>query len=304
MKGSEFLLLTILTPTYNRMDLIKDLFESLKSQTSKNFEWLVVDDGSTDCTWELLSTFAADTDFRIRRIRKENGGKHTALNVGIAEIKTELTFIVDSDDELTPDAVEQIELYYEKYRHSKEIGCFSFLRRSKRQGILLQMPEDEYIGSYTVERICKDRPGDMAEVFYTRVLRECPFPEFDGERFLSEDVVWIQLGNKYKTVYLNRAIYLFDYLDGGLTRSDKRNKLASPLGSMMRGKQLMSPECGRKVNIKGAIIYSCYDIERRKQKKVLPECLKLQSLAGCLLVRIVLPIGWIYHRKWVREAGR
>ena len=297
------MLLTILTPTYNRMDLIKDLFESLKSQTSKNFEWLVVDDGSTDCTWELLSTFAADADFRIRRIRKENGGKHTALNTGIAEIKTELTFIVDSDDELTPDAVEQIEFYYEKYRNNKEIGCFSFLRRSKSQGILLQMPEDEYIGFYIVERIRKERPGDMAEVFYTHALQEFPFPVFEGERFLSEDVVWIPLGRKYKTLYLNRAIYLFDYLDGGLTRSDKRNKLLSPLGSMMRGKQLMNSECGLKVNIKGAIIYGCYDIERKKQKKRLPLCLKMSGF-DLLLIKMVLPIAYWYHRKWVREARR
>ena len=93
--------LTILTPTYNRCNEIKKLWISLQNQTSKDFEWLVVDDGSTDDTKSIIKQFQLESDFPIRYIYKENGGKHTALNVGIKTVKSVLTFIVDSDDYIT-----------------------------------------------------------------------------------------------------------------------------------------------------------------------------------------------------------
>ncbi len=100
--------LTILTPTYNRKAEIKKLWESLCAQTIKDFEWLVVDDGSTDDTKEFIEQLPSQSDFSIRYIYKRNGGKHTALNVGIASIESEQTFILDSEDNITQDAVSSI----------------------------------------------------------------------------------------------------------------------------------------------------------------------------------------------------
>ena len=100
-------MITILTPTYNRAELLKSLFASLCSQTCFDFEWLIVDDGSTDDTSLVVKTFKSDK-FPIRYYLKENGGKHTALNYSHPYIKGELLFIVDSDDILTPDAINTI----------------------------------------------------------------------------------------------------------------------------------------------------------------------------------------------------
>ena len=100
-------IVTILTPTYNRGELLPRLYGSLLQQTQKNFEWLIVDDGSTDGTEKAISSWMMERSLSIRYIRKENGGKHTALNRGIREIETPLTFIVDSDDWLSKDAVLQ-----------------------------------------------------------------------------------------------------------------------------------------------------------------------------------------------------
>ena len=135
----------------------------------------------------------------------------------------------------------------------------------------------------------------MAEVYYTHALKEFPFPEFEGEKFLSEDVVWIQIGEKYRYVFINRAIYQCEYLEGGLTDSDKKVKFASPLGSMMRGKMLMKSVCGLKANIKGAIIYNCYKIEN---KMVIPKSLYLTSLYEKFLVFVTYPMGVVFHKKW------
>lgn len=293
-------LVTVLTPTYNRAHMLKDLFLSLQSQSSKNFEWLVIDDGSNDDTKDTVDQFIRTAAFPVRYLRKENGGKHTALNAGIARIHTELTFIVDSDDTVLPNGISRIEYYYEKYKNEPNIGVYSFLKTSTTKGILLKMPQDELVGSYITERIRKNRPGDMAEVFLTKALREFPFPEFPGERFLSEDVVWIPLGMKYRTVFINEAIYQFEYLFDGLTRNDKKHKFASPLGSMMRGKMLMNPVCGLKANIRGAIIYGCY---KRSVEGAVPPCVALKHTREKVLVSGLFPVSAVFLRIWKRQSG-
>ena len=86
---------TVLTPTFNRKEKLQKLWNSLQKQTVKEFEWLVVDDGSTDGTNELIAKLQEKSDFPMYYIYKDNGGKHTALNVGIQTIRSQLTFIVD-----------------------------------------------------------------------------------------------------------------------------------------------------------------------------------------------------------------
>lgn len=100
--------LTVLTPAYNRRKGLQKLFESLLAQTNKNFEWLIVDDGSTDDTSLFVQQWVSCKEFSIRYYKKENGGKHTALNYSLDKISTPLVFIVDSDDYLTSDAVDVI----------------------------------------------------------------------------------------------------------------------------------------------------------------------------------------------------
>lgn len=293
-------LVTVLTPTYNRAARLGDLFRSLQCQTLKDFEWLIVDDGSTDETEAVVQGFLKAADFPVRYLHRENGGKHRALNTGIAQISTLLTFIVDSDDTLLPEGIETISRFHEKYGDTPGIGVYSFLRTSPQKGILLQMPQEELIGSYVEERIRKSRPGDMAEVFFTEALREFPFPAFPGERFLSEDVVWIPLGLKYRTVFINQAIYVCEYLEDGLTRNDKKHKFASPLGSMLRGKRLMQRACGWKANIRGAIIYSCY---KREVRGPLPETVKPETAGSRLLVALMFPMGLVFNKKWRKQGN-
>lgn len=287
-------LITVITPTYNRANTLDRLYRSLQEQSSKNFMWLIVDDGSADKTEALVKNFVEEADFPIQYLKKTNGGKHTALNVGIQAIESELTFIVDSDDTVLPDGMATIEHYYEKYKEEPQVGVWSFLKVDTKSEALVMMPWDEYVGSYITERIKNDRPGDMAEVFFTKALKEFPFPEFPGEKFLSEDVVWIPLGLKYKTVFINKPIYQCEYLEDGLTRNDKKAKFASPLGSMMRGKMLMTKQCGWKARIKGAIIYNSYWLDATGN---IPKTLKLNKKER-VLVWLMQPLGRYFRKKW------
>jgi len=242
-----------------------------------------------------------DSAFPVRYRYKENGGKHTALNLGIPEIHTELTVIVDSDDILLPDGVALIEAYYEKYRCHGDIGVWSFLKTDDHGEALLEMPREEFVGSYIQDRIRSPRPGDMAEVFRTKALQEFPFPEFEGEKFLSEDVVWMPLGRTYKTVFINRPLCRCKYLADGLTRNDKKQKFASPYGAMLRGKRLMDRDCGLFARVRGAILYGCY---RREKPEELPACLKLDRTGDRLLVALLTPVSGAFCRKWKKQIGR
>lgn len=214
----DHLLITIFTPTYNRATLLPRLYESLKSQNIQNFEWVVVDDGSSDNTEEVVKGFEAENRIPIQYIKKDNEGKHIAINKGVELANGELFFIVDSDDYLTPDATQLIANYYPKIKHRDDFAGMSF-----RRGI----SATEYIGTNRtfddIEATALDFrfkhriDGDMAEVFKTSVLKLYPFPKIANEKFCSEGLVWNRIALKYKLLWTSHIIYIGEYLAGGLT---------------------------------------------------------------------------------------
>lgn len=288
-------IVTVLTPCYNRAELLGKLYKSLLNQEIKNFVWLIIDDGSYDNTEEVVTSFQCES-IPINYYKKENGGKHTAINYAMRYIKTPLTIIVDSDDQLLSCATKKIETYYLKYRNQEEQLCsLSFLRCYRDGNPILSMDKDEFISDYPTCRVKENRPGDMAEVYFTDRLKKYKFPEVSNEKFLSEDVVWIRMGIDYKTVYINQIIYQGEYLEGGLTDNDKKLKFNSPIGSMYRGIALMHRECGFKANIKGAIIFSCYRIVAKKLYKNLVN----ENLPkGNILTAVMSPLGAVFYLVW------
>ena len=106
------MIITVFTPTYNRAYLIGELYESLCNQSCKDFEWLVVDDGSTDDTEVLINSFIAENKINIYYAKQPNGGKHRAINRGVRLAKGELFFIVDSDDQLPCESIQSVLTYY------------------------------------------------------------------------------------------------------------------------------------------------------------------------------------------------
>ena len=118
-------LITVFTPAYNRGYIIGKLYESLRRQSFRDFEWLVVDDGSTDDTGTLLAGFIAENKIPIRYFRQENGGKHRAINRGVREARGELFFIVDSDDHLADDALERVAFHYGNVRNDANFAGVS-----------------------------------------------------------------------------------------------------------------------------------------------------------------------------------
>lgn len=253
-------IVTVLTPTYNRKTKLKDLFESLANQQTKDFKWLIVDDGSSDDTESMVSEWINSADFTIEYHKKVNGGKHTALNYAYQFIQTPLTFIVDSDDSLSADAITIIELTYHQYSEEKDLCGFSFLRGTHDGGILssARVPEDGMKESYVDCRINRNIGGDMAEVWYTDCLKEYPFPEFESEKFLGEDLVWIRMSEKYKMRFFNKIIYISDYLEDGLTLNRRKHNIASPNGCVKRAEAFLNSNSCFKAKLRAMLQYYIY----------------------------------------------
>ena len=230
--------ITIFTPTYNRKDLIDRLYQSLLQQTKKNFEWLVVDDGSTDDTenyfTNLLST---EHPFPIRYIKQNNGGKHRAINNGVNNALGKLFFIVDSDDYLMPNAIEKINQWTETLDDSRKWAGISGLKGYSKDKVVGQQNEkSRFVDAKNSERRKYKLLGDKAEVYFTDVLRKHPFPEIPGENFISEEIVWNAIARDgYYLRWFNEIIYICDYLEGGLTKDNAKDK-KNPIGRLLWAK--------------------------------------------------------------------
>lgn len=287
-------MITIFTPAYNRAYILPKLYESLCAQTCKDFEWLVVDDGSSDGTEEQITNYKLQiTDFPIRYFKQENGGKHTAINRGLAEAKGELFFIVDSDDRLTPDAVETIYKDWEPVKYKNLCGI-SYLRGySDGKVIGDDYPEaDHTIANFIDMRYNKGIGGDKAEVWVTDIMKQYPYPKFEGERFFGESWNFIQQSEGHDMLWVNKLIYVCEYLEGGLTQSGRSLRIKCPNGGREMSKIAMTERFSLKTRLKNAMLYVAYGYFA---KNTLREMLNVKQRP---LVVMMLPAGWALYKYW------
>lgn len=228
------MLITVATPTYNRAVLLPRLYKSLCKQTNKNFEWLVVDDGSTDDTEVVVANMIDEKRVDIRYIRKPNGGKHTAVNLAAIEARGELIFIADSDDWLTNDSLEAVAGVYREVRGDESFAGVCGLDVSAEGNIIGSGLPQSLIDATPIEiREKWQVRGDQKEVFRTEVLRQFPFPEISGERFCPEALVWNRIGAKYRLRYFDKPIYMVEYQPDGITSAITRVRMNCPISTMM-----------------------------------------------------------------------
>jgi len=236
-------IITVFTPLYNRKRLLPRLYESLRAQTCTDFEWVICDDCSTDGSYELANTFARKEEcFPIRVVRTErNGGKHRAINYGLAFAEGFLFYIVDSDDALPPDAIEKI-LDAEKSLQSKDsYAGLGFLKADLSSVPVGTSFSEPFCDCTSLEREEHNIFGDKAEVIYTELFRKYPFPEFPGENFLTESVVWDRIAyDGYKIRWINEIAYLCEYQTGGLSANWDKNLANNPEGYALWLKQKMN----------------------------------------------------------------
>lgn len=222
-------MITILTPTFNRAHTLPRVFQSLRDQSDPRFEWVVVDDGSTDGTADLLAQFQREASFAVKAVSQPNGGKHVAVNHGVRLAEGEWVLPLDSDDALTVDAVEAIHGALAALDDDGVLGlCF---RKSYFDGRLVGRPVPGTRVALHPTQASSLFGGDLAYVFRRTALESCPFPVVPGEVFFPELYVWNEIGDRGRVLfYPGKTIYLCEYLADGYSANFRRNLARNPRG--------------------------------------------------------------------------
>lgn len=223
--------ITVFTPAYNRADLLPRLYDSLNRQTSKNFIWIVVDDGSKDNTRELVEKWIAETtEYEIKYIYKENGGLHTAYNTAIANLETELSVCIDSDDYMPDYAIEEITKFWKEHGSDKYAGIVAPDSFENGEIIGDPLPNQKSVnlidlltGKYNINN--GDRKNVVRSDLYKKVA---PMPVLNNEKNFNPHYMHLQISLEYDFLVYNRSLCVVEYQPEGMTNSIVKQYYSSP----------------------------------------------------------------------------
>ena len=286
-------LVTFFTPTYNRAHILHRCYESLCKQEDYNFKWLVVDDGSTDGTEEIVREWISkENRFEIRYLYKENGGLHTAFNLAVEKADTEVFVCFESDDLFTPDAITIIEKHWAQIRETECVGFISLCRDMKGNLIGANYPENIKTCLYCEHR--QIAPGDKQYVFRTSALKQVfPMPSFPGEKYFDPKYRFFALDEIGPLAVTNEVFDLVDYQPGGLTNTMMRQYYNSPNSFAEYRKLYMQlPDRSAAYRMKQNIHYVSSCCLAGKLGRAIPESPKkgytlLAFLPGLLLAGVI-----------------
>lgn len=201
---------TVFTPCYNSSAFIHRVFNSLSSQTFKDFEWYVINDASTDNTHDLISEFIKTADFKVVYHNLEkNQGLHNNINQAIRDAKGEYLVLYGHDDEIVPDALETFDKLLKKY-NSPEIGAVYALANDQNGKLVgKKYPKDVFVSDYWTQFFVHENEAEKFQCFKTAYLREFyPIPTTAGD-VLPGGWLWGMLATKYKAVFVNKILRIY-----------------------------------------------------------------------------------------------
>lgn len=292
---------TVFTPTYNRAHTLHRVYDSLRGQTFRDFEWLIVDDGSADKTRELVEQWQKMSDFPIRYIYQENAGKHVAFNRGVQEARGELFLTLDSDDACVPEALERFKHHWDSIPEDRKerFSAVTCLCRDEHGRLVGdQLPKD-VLDSDTLEVKYKYRiQGERWGFHRTEVLKRFPF---DESREMGS-MPWGRIARHYKTRYVNEIlrIYYQDHPEASLSRAKRVKK---PMTGVYRHVEALNHEIdwfwyAPQEFLRSAIHYVRFSFHCGIKP---PEQLKkLENKAAVLLTLLALLIGYLVYRRDLR----
>ncbi|MBR6963335.1 MAG: glycosyltransferase family 2 protein [Prevotella sp.] len=230
--------LTIFTPTYNRAATLHLCYESLCRQTCRDFMWLIIDDGSTDNTRELVEDWKNEGRVPISYFHQENQGMHGAHNAAYRLIDTELNTCIDSDDYMPDDAVEKIVTFWQRHGSREVAGIIALDTDFEGQLIGTSLPNRERItlGGY----YSQGGRGDKKLIYRTDIIRSYPeYPLFAGEKYVSLGYKYELIDQDYELLVMNEAVCRVNYQPDGSTKNMYRQYIRNPKGFAFIRKQSM-----------------------------------------------------------------
>lgn len=294
---------TCFTPTFNRSGTIRVVYESLLAQTFRDFEWLVVDDGSTDGTRELVESLAREAPFPVRYVYKSNGGMHSAINVGAREAAGELFLKCDSDDAFDADSLERLDAIWESIPEGdrpRYAGATVHCKDATGRIVGTRFPSATADGTaLDLAHRWKVR-GEKWGFVRTELLRLFPFPEFEGERRVPASIVWNRIAAAgYLTRYVDAALRTFIPLADGITLQSARSRAKSWRGSRLFYDELMAMPIPLAERLKAAANYARFSLHGGEGL--------VRTVAAAsrpFLALAALAPGWLAFRRDRAEAAR
>jgi glycosyltransferase involved in cell wall biosynthesis len=253
-------LITVFTPTYNRAYTLTRLYNSLLIQTNKDFEWLIVDDGSTDNTENLVDSFIKEKKISISYYKQKNSGKYIAVNYGLDLAKGDYFYIVDSDDFLTNSSIQDICVQLKQIQgRTNFAGISGVMVHSNMKTIGKEMPTDIVETDLITFRYKLKFRSDRAEIFSTHIFRKFKFPVFEYTKFCPEGVPFYRIANVgYLLHFFNKPITIVEYLPDGLSFNHYARNKDSIKSIMLCYEELFSYKINLYNKIRTAVNYWRY----------------------------------------------
>lgn len=224
-------LITVFTPTYNRATTLPRLYESLKKQTLSDFEWLIIDDGSTDDTSRLVAGWIDESAIRIRYVAQENAGLHVCANVALRLARGRYFSTIGSDDWYMPLALETFARVWrtippEEYDTFE--GVVGLCATPSGSIVGNRFPKDVLDGTSVEVSTRYGVKGDKCGCGRIEVDRAFPFPVIEGERLPLEGIVYRRMSRRYRIRCINEILMIKDYSPDGISANARQLFIANP----------------------------------------------------------------------------
>lgn len=282
---------TVFTPTFNRAGLLRHAYNCLRDQTFRDFEWLIVDDGSRDGTRELVEEWQRAKDLDVVYLYQENRGKHVAFNRAAARARGELLLPLDSDDVCVPTALERLLKWWLDIpeREREQYSGVSCQCADKQGRIVGERFPSAVVDAYPVDFVVSQRiQGEKWGFCRVDVLRAFPFPENPGEHFVPEGLVWNRIGRHYKIRFIDEPLRIYEPLPGGLTKSIVPLRMAYPASSCQYYREYLQFDLPLSVRLRALVNYVRFFFHCRR--RALVRDADFATSAGSILA---LPIGYV-----------
>lgn len=297
IKSNDKPMLTIFTPTFNRAYTLHKCYESLIRQTSKNFLWLIIDDGSTDNTRELVEKWINENKVTIKYHYQQNQGMHGAHNTAYELIDTELNTCIDSDDYMTDAAVEKIIEFWKKNKKKDLAGFVALDSYEDGKIIGTKFPEGlketTYFDIYHKHNV----KGDKKFIYRSELTKRYPYPIFKGEKYVSLAYKYAKLDSEYKLALMNEVVCIVQYMEDGSSLNMIRQYRKNPRGfAFIRVENMKDSRLSLTNKFKESIHYVSSSL-LSKNKEFIKE-------TPCKLLTILaIPFGLLLYTYIVRKTA-
>lgn len=291
MSGQERFTFTVFTPTYNRRHLLGRVYRSLCAQTFLDFEWLIVDDGSSDDTAQLVAEWIEERRLAIRYFYQPNQGKHRAYGRALDLARSEFFTVLDSDDEIVPHALERLLYHWATIpvNHRREfsgVTCLCVDQAGKVVGRAFPKAilDCRHFEAYTLYGVRGEKWG----FHRTAVVRQFPFPKINEERYCDEGLVWNRIGREFKMRHVNEPLRIYFQHKESLTPRMDRIRVGSPQYARLYYQEYLALDIPLRYQIKNIANYIRFSLHVGLHAREFLRAIPHHHVAG-----IVYPVGWL-----------